>query len=140
MKTTKAALFISPCAEDHRLLREICWQQDWTLFSAKTFAAAVQMLERRNVPVIILERNLSHGTWQDALAFFQHSDAPPLVIVVSRMADERLWGEVVNLGGYDVLAAPFRYQEVEWTLESASRRLAQHSCSGTQQSVREAAH
>jgi DNA-binding response OmpR family regulator len=138
MKTMKSALFIGACAQDHRLFREICSQQDWTLFSATTFPAGVAILERRNVPVIILERDLPLGTWHDALAFLQHTEEPPLVIVVSRTADRRLWAEVLNLGGFDVLATPFRYQKVAWVLESAWRMLTHRSCSGTHKGVREA--
>ena len=44
--------------------------------------------------------------------------APPLV-VTSRLADDYLWSEVLNLGGWDVLAKPFRQQEVLYVLDSA---------------------
>jgi DNA-binding NtrC family response regulator len=37
---------------------------------------------------------------------------PPNLIVTSRLADDELWAEVLNLGGYDVLAQPFDPQEV----------------------------
>jgi DNA-binding response OmpR family regulator len=37
---------------------------------------------------------------------------PPDLIVASRLADEYLWAEVLNLGGYDVLAKPFNAEEV----------------------------
>jgi DNA-binding response OmpR family regulator len=37
---------------------------------------------------------------------------PPFLIVTSRLADERLWAEVLNLGAYDVLAKPFESKEV----------------------------
>jgi hypothetical protein len=33
-------------------------------------------------------------------------------VVASRHADENLWGEVLNLGGYDVLIKPFDCSEV----------------------------
>ncbi len=36
----------------------------------------------------------------------------PNLIVTSRLADEGLWAEVLNLGGYDVLAQPFDAEEV----------------------------
>jgi DNA-binding response OmpR family regulator len=36
----------------------------------------------------------------------------PLLIVTSRLADERLWAEALNLGAYDVLAKPFDTAEV----------------------------
>ena len=38
--------------------------------------------------------------------------APPNLIVFSRLADERLWAEVLNLGGFDVLMTPFEPEEV----------------------------
>jgi hypothetical protein len=34
------------------------------------------------------------------------------MIVTSRLADERLWAEVLNLGGYHLLAKPFDASEV----------------------------
>jgi FixJ family two-component response regulator len=37
---------------------------------------------------------------------------PPLLIVTSRLADERLWAEALNLGAWDVLAKPFEQDEV----------------------------
>jgi DNA-binding response OmpR family regulator len=37
---------------------------------------------------------------------------PPLLVVTSRVADDRLWSEVLNLGGYDVLAKPLNTKEV----------------------------
>jgi DNA-binding response OmpR family regulator len=37
---------------------------------------------------------------------------PPLFIVTSRLADERLWAEALNLGAWDVLAKPFESDEV----------------------------
>ena len=37
---------------------------------------------------------------------------PPLFIVTSRLADERLWAEALNLGAWDVLAKPYDTDEV----------------------------
>jgi len=45
-------------------------------------------------------------------------DAPPL-IVTSRLADDRLWVEALNLGAYDVLAKPFDRQEVTRSIHLA---------------------
>jgi DNA-binding response OmpR family regulator len=45
---------------------------------------------------------------------------PPLFIISSRLADERLWAEALNLGAYDVLAKPFDAREV---LHAFSRAL-----------------
>jgi hypothetical protein len=46
---------------------------------------------------------------------------PPNLIVSSRLADDRLWAEVLNLGGYDVLARPFNRVEVIRVVQAAWR-------------------
>ena len=46
----------------------------------------------------------------------------PSLIVASRLADDRLWGEALNLGAWDVLAKPFDPTEVIRSLHSAWRR------------------
>jgi nucleotide-binding universal stress UspA family protein len=43
------------------------------------------------------------------------------MLVVSRHADERLWAEVLNLGGFDVLTLPFDRDELGRVLSSALR-------------------
>ena len=45
----------------------------------------------------------------------------PRLVFTSRLADEYLWVEVLNLGGHDVLVKPFRAAEVQWVLESGWR-------------------
>ena len=37
---------------------------------------------------------------------------PPQLIVADRLADDALWAEVLNLGGYDLLMTPFEPEEV----------------------------
>jgi len=43
----------------------------------------------------------------------------PELIVTSRLADDRLWAEALNLGAYDVLAKPFNRDEVLRSLSLA---------------------
>jgi len=50
--------------------------------------------------------------------------APPLLIVASRLADERLWAEVLNLGGYDVLLKPFEPAELRRVIGNACIRIS----------------
>jgi len=46
---------------------------------------------------------------------------PPSFIVTSRLADERLWAEALNLGAYDVLAKPFDSTEAMRVVGAAWR-------------------
>ena len=46
----------------------------------------------------------------------------PSLIVASRLADDRLWAEALNLGAWDVLAKPFDHIEVIRSVKSAWQR------------------
>jgi hypothetical protein len=64
------------------------------------------------VPVIVCECDFRGGNWKLLLDKVRMLPRPPRLIVASRFADERLWAEVLNLGGHDVLATPFDADEV----------------------------
>lgn len=59
------------------------------------------------VRLVICERDLPEGDWKLLFHPVRALTQPPRFIVVSHFADERLWAEALNLGGYDVLATPF---------------------------------
>jgi DNA-binding response OmpR family regulator len=117
----KSALLVSPTSEDHEFLGEVFGQQNWKLYGVRTLGSALALLREQPVPVVITERDLPLGDWKDLLAAIQHLSHRPLLVVASRLADEYLWTEVLNLGGHDVLAKPFQAKELRWVLESAWR-------------------
>jgi DNA-binding response OmpR family regulator len=108
-------LSISPTTEDHEVLRFIlhgfCQIND-----AATCREAANFLCRDRVAIIFCERDLPDGTWKDILSYTAELTDPPALIVTSILADERLWAEVLNMGGHDVLAKPFREPEVKYAL------------------------
>ena len=62
--------------------------------------------------MVLCERNPPGGDWKSFFDQIRSLPRPPRFIVTSRLADEGLWVEVLNFGGYDVLATPFRAEEV----------------------------
>jgi CheY-like chemotaxis protein len=108
-------LSISPAPEDHEILRFIlhgfCQIDD-----AATRREAADFLCRDRVAIIFCERDLPDGTWKDILSYTAELTDPPALIVTSILADEHLWAEVLNMGGHDVLAKPFREPEVKYAL------------------------
>jgi DNA-binding response OmpR family regulator len=113
-------LFISAHPRDHEVL--CCIIRDRRLLvHAGTCRKAISFLCTDPVPVVFCERDLPDGTWRDILRHTSELVNPPALIVTSSMADERLWAEVLNLGGFDVLAQPFSEPEVKHVLESALR-------------------
>jgi len=110
--TIAAALSVSPIEDDHRCLQAVFSDSKWALHKADCLASALSILRKHEIGVVICERNLPQDTWMDMLEpLMLLRDAPPL-IVTSRLADERLWAEALNLGAYDVLAKPFDPQEL----------------------------
>ncbi len=82
--------------------------------------AGAALLLRSGMPrIVISQQNLPDGSWKDIVETANRLPCPPPVIVTSRLADERLWAEVLNLGGYDVLAQPLDGEEVRRVTGSA---------------------
>ena len=109
---TVTVLSVSPLADDHYALQAFFNHSKWQLHKADSLPSAVAVMRRREIGVVICERDLSQGTWIDLLEELRQLPDPPTLIVTSRLADERLWAEALNLGAYDVLAKPFERQEL----------------------------
>jgi len=105
-------LLISPYDEDHQHLRDILKHSKWQQHGTRTQSEAFDFLRDNVAPVVICESELPDGTWQDVLSHFGRMQCPPLLVVTSRMADDRLWSEALNLGAYNVLAKPLNMKEV----------------------------
>ena len=74
-------------------------------------AEAMTLLRLENVQLVICEQNLPDGDWKLLLEGADELVHRPNVIVASRLADHRLWAEVLNLGAYDLLPLPFEPTE-----------------------------
>jgi DNA-binding response OmpR family regulator len=113
-------LAISLNQEDRQSLERILDQDRWTVQGARSLREATTLL-RAHPSLILCEKDLPDGNWQDVFREARGLDDPPPVVVVSRHADEQLWAEVLNYGGYDVLPEPFEYSEVRRVMEMALR-------------------
>lgn len=85
---------------------------EWTLIARSTLASTFSALCEISVPIVLCDCDLMPRAWQAVLEHVSVLPDPPLIIVTSRLADERLWAEVLNLGAYDVLVKPFDATEV----------------------------
>jgi DNA-binding response OmpR family regulator len=108
-------LLVCATAEAGDALTGILRKGPWAIWPAQSAEEALEHLSRHTTPVVICESSLPDGDWKDLL------DKAPRLIVTARDADEALWAEVLNLGGYDVLAQPFDEAEVCRVIASAGR-------------------
>jgi DNA-binding response OmpR family regulator len=111
-------LSVSPLEEDQLSLQAIVGHSTWRLFKADRVPAALTLLRQHDIAVVLCERDLWPGTWIDMLENIRHLPYPPSLIVASRLADDRLWAEALNLGAWDVLAKPFDRTEVIRSVKS----------------------
>ena len=105
-------LAVSARREDHVFLMQVFHDTNWELREARTYRDALMILCHDRMPVVICESYLPDGNWKDILSQVAVLLDAPRLIVTSREPDHRLWGEVLNMGGYDVLATPFEKDEV----------------------------
>jgi len=108
--SAKEVLLLCPSMEAGERLTDILRETRWAVRPAHTVAEAADQLAANTAPVVICETPLPDGDWKDLL------DKTPRLIVTARHADDALWAEVLNLGGYDVLAQPFDEMEVSRVL------------------------
>lgn len=126
-EATVTVLSIGPFVEDHSALSGIiaraqwplCPSSRWTLQSCTNLDSGMLFLKNHRAPLVICEGDLGAATWRDFWAQAASLPDPPFLIVTSRLADEYLWAEALNLGAYDVLAKPFQSEEVVRALSQA---------------------
>jgi len=86
---------------------------------AFSLRSALPLLLHDTVPIVICDADCEGGKWQSVLDQLSTMPSPPLFIVTSRIADDRLWAEALNRGAHDVLGKPFHAPEVIRTLNLA---------------------
>jgi len=108
---SNVVLSVSRNGEDWASLERI-FKSNWTVSATSTIASALSVLRETPFPIVICDCDIVPGSWQEMLHYTSLLPDPPLLIVTSRLADERLWAEALNLGAWDVLAKPFDTDEV----------------------------
>ena len=118
----QTVLAVIPAGEDRTSLINILANFNWKLRFTHAFRET-QMALNASPGVVISKVRLFDGyCWTDLFYEMQKMKHPPPLIVADRLADEQLWAEVLNLGGYDLLAIPFDAKEVLHAVNTACRR------------------
>jgi DNA-binding NtrC family response regulator len=112
-------LSVSPLDADHLSLQTIIGDSRCILYKARDLVSALVLLQQHDIAVVLSERDLWPGSYIDVLEYLNDLPNTPSLIVASRLADERLWAEALNLGAWDVLAKPFDRNELVRSVKSA---------------------
>ena len=124
---TVTVLSVDPIENDRITLKQIfgrsewslCPNSKWTLLVSPSAESAITAVRRNSIPILVCGCDQEPDTWKKMLRELTPLSNPPLMIVTSRIADNRLWAEALNLGAYDVLAKPFDQSEVVRTMSMA---------------------
>lgn len=119
----RSVLFIGAGACEHASLRHIFRDSPWAFHGAFTGRDGLSLLRQthQQIGLVICDHCLPDGDWKSVLAALDSMEDRPVLIVSSRLADERLWAEVLNLGAFDLLlGSPFVPEEVLRVTQSAT--------------------
>lgn len=134
---TVTVLIIGEPGGDRDSLRSILSHSNWVVHEAASKAEALDVLRSNRISVVLCGCKLADGDWRSVLELVGALPNAPPLIVTSRRADDSLWAEVLNLGGYDLLPAPFDRREVirvtgvawlQWKDKLPMRSLAAAAC------------
>lgn len=112
-------LAVGACQEDWTSLQLVFQEKAWQLHCVHNLADAVAFVRKHPAVVIVSDPAFSGGDWKQLLAHLIAEGHPSALVVVSRLADERLWSEVLHFGGHDVLPKPFDKEEVTRVIQLA---------------------
>ena len=102
-----AILSISANEEDHTSLQRLIVHSRWTMDKARNLSEARALLSQKSdISVIVCDCDALPGAWIDLVNDLLDMPTPASLILTSRLADDRLWAEALNLGAWDVLAKP----------------------------------
>lgn len=112
---------------DRDLLRAAGAKNQWHITFADTYEEAQRLLAKVQAPVVLCDRDLAQDWWSmvEGLAACSRQAC---ILLVSKVADDYLWNELVRRGGYDVLSKPLEEAELvravrlAWTYWSSTNR------------------
>ena len=116
------AIVAGPDDDDLAFLKRVFAGRRWRARVVNSIHDAIAALDRDSPCLLLCEARWAEGDWKSMLGALADASHPPLLIVTSRTADDRLWAEVLNLGGYDVLTKPYENSEVVRVLSNAWSR------------------
>ena len=114
-------LVVMPHSSDRSKLQEILRNEEWKVKSVSSAEEASLVLAKKPPSVIIYGDKLPGSDWREFLTDLHNRGWALPTIIAAEHADERLWADVLNRGGFDLLQRPFEEQEVRRVVDMARR-------------------
>ena len=104
-------VFISPYGFDKVILERAISRKKWNIFHVHGCEEALAIMASVLVPVVVCDRGVQQGQWQEVMRRIFSSPHPAPVLLVADSYDWHLWVETIDCGGYDLIVKPFRSAE-----------------------------
>lgn len=111
-------LYISRHDTDSTALSKILRGTHWNLLRVRTCSEALATLDTVLVPVVMTDQEIDCD-WKQIVGKVIHSPHPAPIIVTSEKRDWKLWEEVIDRGGFEVLCKPFERATTVTMLDAA---------------------
>lgn len=119
-QTTINVLAVVTEASDKTQVLRAAHDPKWNLRFAADVQAAESVLREMTVDVIISDSYIGAGhSWRDLLMTLRDMAEPGELIVADRHPDDALWLQVLNEGGFDLLAKPINWAELRHAVNVA---------------------
>jgi DNA-binding NtrC family response regulator len=106
---------------DRSLLAHMGKEHGWDLCFCPALEEALAALPTGDFTVILCDRDQPGLPWRQVLAHLVAHSPKTSILLVSPVNDDFLWREVVQCGGYDVLARPLRGDSAVQAIHAAAR-------------------
>jgi len=107
-------------ADDMSELKNLLRETEWELIGVSDLEHAAAALAAAKLPILLFDRDSAGAGWPAAIKQLIETRRSACVVLLSNVCDQYLWDEVVQHGGFDVLARPFRKERVLSTLTFAA--------------------
>lgn len=97
---------------ERQLITDLSHDNGWNLTIAENLEQARSRIADKRLAVVLLDRDLAESDWRSMVRSFTSLHPAPCVILASSVSDHYLFEELVNQGGYDVVAKPLKLEEV----------------------------
>jgi len=114
---------------DREVLSHLAVEHQWVLHFVDTCGEAWDALNKSKAPIVLCDRELPATEWREVIHMMVSSAHQAYAILVSKVADDYLWNEVIRRGGHDLLATPLREEDVlrairlAWSYWSSSMKV-----------------
>lgn len=114
-----SVLVVTPSPNDFDLIASSLAPEDCEVLPANCLLEAVLHQVAKPDPSVVVYDTDSPEEWRQALQRFLTVRRQTRVVLVSRLADDQMWMDVLDNGGFDLVMKPFQPLEIRSVVRGA---------------------